>query len=295
MDSPQESWKNLAVIGYSGYDVSDSGRVRNAKTGYVLSQHVDGGGYKRVNIRKGPNSNRLFLVHRLVAAAFLPGNGVEMFVHHVNHDRTDARLGNLKWVDRRTNNMDKMQICRALSTEDVWTLPGEKWQPVALDYMTHSQVRVSDLGRVSIAGAGGRFRITRGSQRGVYLNIHLSGPSGMSKCHQVHRIVAKAFCHNADPDCQTMVNHISGDTKDNRAVNLQWVTPSENSVHSYRRAGSIRKRRGVQQRNVQGELISHFDSVSEAARKLGLKVPNICKACSTDRKCGGFRWCYSEM
>ena len=45
----------------------------------------------------------------------------------------------------------------------------------------------------------------------------------------VHRIVAKAFCPN--PLLKTHVNHMNGDRSDNRADNLQWVTPVENEEH----------------------------------------------------------------
>jgi HNH endonuclease len=47
----------------------------------------------------------------------------------------------------------------------------------------------------------------------------------------VHRLVAFTFIPN--PQGKPQVNHMSGDTFDNSAVNLEWVTPQENSAHAH--------------------------------------------------------------
>jgi len=46
----------------------------------------------------------------------------------------------------------------------------------------------------------------------------------------VNRLVAKAFIPN--PNNKTEANHKNGDRMDNKAVNLEWVTRSENQVHA---------------------------------------------------------------
>lgn len=51
--------------------------------------------------------------------------------------------------------------------------------------------------------------------------------NGRMKCVFVHRLICLTFC--GDPPTEKhQVNHINEDTLDNRAENLEWVTPKEN-------------------------------------------------------------------
>ena len=47
----------------------------------------------------------------------------------------------------------------------------------------------------------------------------------------IHRLVAKMFCNMPEDGC--VVNHIDGNKLNNSAENLEWVTRSENMIHSY--------------------------------------------------------------
>ena len=60
-----------------------------------------------------------------------------------------------------------------------------------------------------------------------HLVVRLNG-----KAYKVHRLVARCFV-TGDSDTNTIVHHKNGNKLDNRADNLQWVTPAEhNRLHS---------------------------------------------------------------
>ena len=91
-----EVWK--PVVGYEGYyDVSDRGRVRNSKTGYVRSLYKRPKLYVSVNIGGG-RPRKTNQVHRLVAEAFHGPCPKGMECAHQNGDSHDNRAENLRWT-----------------------------------------------------------------------------------------------------------------------------------------------------------------------------------------------------
>ena len=55
------------------------------------------------------------------------------------------------------------------------------------------------------------------------------------KCRElVHRLVAKAFIQNPEPNIKLQVNHKNMDRSNCCVNNLEWVTCSENILHSYK-------------------------------------------------------------
>ena len=113
------------------------------------------------------------------------------------------------------------------------------------------------------------------------------------KTYKVHKLVCMAFHpiegkENYDDYKDLQVNHIDGNTLNNHADNLEWVTKSENMKHAYS-SGLNKKVRGVlQYENNGGELgefIGEHVSVAEASRNTGIQEHEIRASC---KKQGGY-------
>lgn len=85
------------INGFEKYEISNLGNVRNIKTGKSLKQQ-NCQGYKIVNIGKSMKR-----VHILVGNAFIPNPNNHPIIDHINNDRSDNRIENLRWVNHSQN------------------------------------------------------------------------------------------------------------------------------------------------------------------------------------------------
>jgi hypothetical protein len=106
----------------------------------------------------------------------------------------------------------------------------EQWRPVTIPEFL-GLYEVSNLGNIRSK----RCVNLRGDyDRSGYHRIVLQN-NGYTKRFLVHRLVAEAFL-GPRPDGMT-VNHKNGKKADNREYNLEYMTQSENELHSFRELG----------------------------------------------------------
>ncbi len=107
-----EIWKEIVgVVSKTGitYEISDKGRVRRSLNKTYLTLQLMNNGYYQVTLRDGkePRGYRMWLVHRLVALAFIPNPDNHETVDHVDYDCLNNTKENLQWVSRSYNSTYK--------------------------------------------------------------------------------------------------------------------------------------------------------------------------------------------
>jgi hypothetical protein len=101
LTSNSEHW--ASIDGYTNYQVSWWGRVRNTKTGRILKPGLDTGGYQHVALYKNKKAKTI-KIHRLVAREWVGNPEEKRCVDHVDGIRTNNNWENLRWATHSENS-----------------------------------------------------------------------------------------------------------------------------------------------------------------------------------------------
>lgn len=263
------------------YAISINGRVRNLKKGNYLNGSILAS-YRYINFRwDGKQKNKA--VHRLIAEAFIPNPENKPYVDHIDGDRLNNCLENLRWATEKENannkHLDKMphKLILQMPNYSEKELQEERWQ-------TYENVSVSNLGRIK--NLKGIF--LKGSHRqDGYLQYSINGKNVLG-----HLIVWKAFI-GEKPESMD-INHINGHKEDNRLFNLELVTHQENMQKAANETNAWNFRR-VEEYNDNGEILNIYKNASEAARNIGILSSSLRNSIRKGNKCyNGLRYRYID-
>lgn len=76
--------------------------IRNKRTGKILKESIKGCGYYCVCL-----NGVIYSKHRLIAKQFIPNPNNYPCVDHINHQRNDNHISNLRWCSISDNNKNK--------------------------------------------------------------------------------------------------------------------------------------------------------------------------------------------
>lgn len=139
----QEEWR--PVVGFEGlYEVSNQGRVRSLPRtrrcghhdvtfkGKMLKPIKGKNGYLVVQLSDGAKNHRPHYIHRIVAQAFIPNPNNELSVDHINYDKHNNRVENLRWCSLAQNTRYQIEAGLTHTRKPVIRDDGE-WYPSITD------------------------------------------------------------------------------------------------------------------------------------------------------------------
>lgn len=87
------------IPGYNGqYLATEDGRIWSIKKQDFMTPYADQKGYYRIHMPDGIKT-----VHRLIALTFIPNPDNLETVDHIDEDKTNNSVSNLRWMDRGEN------------------------------------------------------------------------------------------------------------------------------------------------------------------------------------------------
>lgn len=219
MDS---EWVSLAPD-FPNYEAHRDGKIRNLTTGRVLNCHIGLTGYVRVCLNNAEGKRKSLFVHRVIAKAFLPSpEESSMTVDHINRDRQDNNIENLRWATKEMQCRNRSPNRKSVQKNSI---NHQEESEIWFDVPEHAvkdcvyELEYSNLGHT------GQHLDPTG-----YFRYHFKKKDGVHSCTGVHRIIA-ASVHGPIPEGM-VVNHINSDRSDNRIENIEIVTNRQNIHHA---------------------------------------------------------------
>lgn len=115
----EEIW--VDIKGYEGlYQVSNLGRVKSLERTVkhssggdkivkerILKGSCNNNGYVIISLNKNGNK-KSFAIHNLVAKAFIPNEDNKPYVDHIDTNKTNNKVDNLRWVTEKENSNNEL-------------------------------------------------------------------------------------------------------------------------------------------------------------------------------------------
>ena len=207
---------------------------------------------------------------RLVAIAFQIENyekldNTNYVVSHIDKNPSNNNINNLKIVTKAEIQSINGQKSRSsiLFTEKI------NWTQNRFKDINNKVIHELPKHIIYINGEiwnGNRFLVFSKSENYLDLCTNI-------KTYKVHRLICYAFNpiegkNNLSDYDDFQVNHKDGNTLNNNADNLEWVSNSTNMLHSYNTELN-KKVRNILQYSLKNEFIKEYKSIAEASRETG--------------------------
>ena len=96
------------VLNYPKYEISNCGTIKNYTTKRILKTTVSPRGYSFIKLSNDVNSKNC-CIHKLVAECFLENPDNKPQVDHIDGNKLNNNISNLRFVTRSENGMNRLK------------------------------------------------------------------------------------------------------------------------------------------------------------------------------------------
>ena len=130
-----ETGEWLECVVDNDYEIFDQNPypIRRKGSDKVIGDYYSGNGYVQCSL-----NGKSYQKHRIIAIQFIPNPNNLPCIDHINHNRTDNRISNLRWCSSSDNNKNRTSS-RGITHEYLETIPCENDEDIieVRDYNEH--------------------------------------------------------------------------------------------------------------------------------------------------------------
>ncbi len=258
----QQEWYVLAD--YPKYEINKLGQIRSVQTKRIIKPQYRTTGVGYITVVANNGKRHYPTIERLVAETFLVNENPIKYssIKHIDGDLANCSVDNLIWAED-----DDLKSLHIVETQEK---PEEYYFFYPLIEFPDSMYEINKMGQIRNRKSG---KLLKGAIRDGYLAYTLLINKKIV-FRFAHIMVAKQFIPN--PENKTIVNHIDENRINPCVDNLEWTTPSENTLYGNSQAkANLGRKKPINEYTLDGTYVRTWKSLIDLSRFFNSLYPNV--------------------